>query len=95
MAPSVVLLCVAAAEPAAASSAPSVEENQRAAGLEVIDPKETPLETFIRAHDVPERRVGMALSKYGAVKVSDLTAEQAAAILGIFERSYQINEATR
>jgi len=68
--------------------APAAAEAQRAAGLEKIDPDELPLETFIRVHDVPAKRVNLALAKYGATSLAELTAEQQAAILGVLERSY-------
>ena len=86
----------AAQENGAGAVAPDTRASdaQAAAGLEVIDPSEHPLETFCRAHDVPQRRVDMALSKYGATSVAELTPDQEAAILGIFERSLKIAQAT-
>ncbi|MGA9884089.1 MAG: recombinase RecT [Candidatus Acidiferrales bacterium] len=72
--------------PAPAPTTPA--ETQRAAGLEVIDPHESPLETFIRVHDVPEKRVKLALAKYGAEKLADLDAAAADATLSVFKKSY-------
>jgi hypothetical protein len=68
--------------------APTPAETQRAAGLETIDPNESALETFIRVHDVPEKRVKLALAKYGAEKLDDLDAAAAEATLSVFKKSY-------
>lgn len=68
--------------------APTPAEAQRAAGLETIDPNESPLETFIRVHDVPEKRVKLALAKYGAEKLADLDPAAAEATLSVFKKSY-------
>ena len=73
----------------APSPAPTTPaETQRAAGLEVIDPHESPLETFIRVHDVPEKRIKLALAKYGAEKLADLDPAAAEATLSVFKKSY-------
>lgn len=60
---------------------------QTAAGLEVIDPNERPLETFLRAHDVPATRINLQLAKHGVAKLTDLSAEQEAQVLAVLERS--------
>ena len=70
------------------SAAPTPAEAQRAAGLETIDPNESPLETFIRVHDVPEKRIKLALAKYGAEKLADLDPAAAEATLSVFKKSY-------
>lgn len=70
------------------TSGGGVADAQRAAGLEQIDPNETPLETFIRVHDVAEKRVKLACAKYGAEKVADLDEAARDAILAVLKKSY-------
>lgn len=78
-----------AAEGQAAAETPAAQA-QRAAGLEQIDPNEGELETFARVHDVPERRLNLMLSKYGAAKPAELTADQRVAILQILKKAYGV-----
>lgn len=62
---------------------------QAAAGLEVVDPNEHPLEMFIRAHDVPKRRVDLQLAKYDVATLADLSAAQTKEVFAVFQRAYQ------
>lgn len=73
----------------------AVMEAQQAAGLEVLDPTESALETFIRANDLEQRRVDATLAKFGADKVSDLSAEDSAKVLRIFQNSIAAMEAAK
>ncbi len=66
---------------------------QTHAGLEVVDPNESELETFIRVHDLEPRRVDATLAKFGADKVSDLAPADAARMLEIFKKSVAVMEA--
>lgn len=52
-------------------------------------PAAATLAEFLAAHDVPKRRLALALAKYGAEKPEDLTDEQQAAVLAVFQKSFQ------
>ena len=60
---------------------------QQAAGLEVIDPNERALETFMRVNDdaPTRRRLEMQLAKFGAAGIADLATEDEAKILKMFQ----------
>lgn len=75
------------AEPKKRKRAADPVAAQTAAGLEVIDPNERPLETFLRVHDVPATRINLQLAKHGVAKLTDLSAEQEAQVLAVLERS--------
>lgn len=46
------------------------------------------LEAFLRAHDVPKKRLDLALAKYGAASIAELKPDEQTAILDVFRRSY-------
>ncbi len=68
---------------------------QVAASLEVIDPNESELETFIRVHDLDQKRVDAMLAKYGADNVKELSPADAARALEIFRKSVAVMEAAQ
>ena len=68
---------------AAAESAPAATTNGTAAPATAAD-----LQGFVAAHNVPQARVNMALTKAGVERMDQLDAEQSAAILAQFTKSY-------
>ena len=47
------------------------------------------LESFIAAHNVSQKRIDLALAKYGAAAIGELTPEQQTATFHVFRKSYE------